>query len=357
MTNPHFVRGLSFDASRLAERRKTLGASEIAAVAGLDRYRTPLNIFLEKIGEAAPFAGSEASEWGLRLEEAIAGKYADAHPGYTVVRNPDTMVSTREPWMSATPDFFVIPPEGERGRYGLQVKNKGARQIIHWGESGTDQIPDEIAAQVHWEMDVAGLPRNDVIALFGGNESRIYPLRFNEQIADSMREIGRAFWFGHVVARVQPPIDGTEASSDLLRRMFATHGERVRAATKDEDALVSDLMKARDALDRIEAQKSFVENKLKAAIGEDAGIISRFGRCTWKKTKDSETTNWQEVVGAMRTLLAMKVQAANREQNPNPYADADAYAEIGNALRDAITQYTTTKPGYRRFLPTPPKQD
>jgi predicted phage-related endonuclease len=103
MTVAHQVPGMSFDEQRLEDRRKTLGASEIPAVAGVNPHRSALDVYLEKKGLAEPFAGNAFTEWGLRMEEPIAQKYAEVI-GLPVVTS-DTIVARG--WMSATPDRLV----------------------------------------------------------------------------------------------------------------------------------------------------------------------------------------------------------------------------------------------------------
>src|SRR5688500_12886522 len=102
----HQVAGLSFTPEQLAERRKTLGASEIGAVAGLSAKRTPLDVYAEKRGLVPPFAGNEYTEWGLRLEGAIRQKYVEV-TGNLVQVVPPNMIAPNDDWMSASPDGLI----------------------------------------------------------------------------------------------------------------------------------------------------------------------------------------------------------------------------------------------------------
>src|SRR4051794_14513844 len=63
-----------------AQRRHTLGASEIATAAGLNKYRSAIDLWMEKTGMLERIdEASEPAEWGQRLETSIARKYADVH--------------------------------------------------------------------------------------------------------------------------------------------------------------------------------------------------------------------------------------------------------------------------------------
>lgn len=321
----HHVAGLSFDEARIQARRSTLGASEIAAVAGLNPHRTALDVWCEKRGLAEPFTGNEFTEWGLRLESLIAAKYAEIMN--VDLSTSETLVCPTAEWMSATPDRIVTPHgDGFHTTWGLECKNKSARQAIHWGETATDEIPHDVAAQCHWSMLVTELPYWDVAVLFGGNQFRHYRLHANADIAGALHEAGRGFWFDHVVADVQPEIDGSKAAAEYLKKRFTSHTELVREATNEETRLVFDLRGVREQLSTLEEQEALHVNQLKEAIGDCAGIVCRGGRVTWKAPKPTTTTDWKAVaiaLGADDTIVA---------------------------------KHTTQKENSRRFLLTIPKE-
>ncbi len=58
-------------------RARGLGGSDIAAVLGLSRYRTPYEVWLEKTGQAVQESGeSEPAYWGQVLEDVTAREYS-----------------------------------------------------------------------------------------------------------------------------------------------------------------------------------------------------------------------------------------------------------------------------------------
>jgi len=67
------------------ERRKYIGASEVAAVMGYDRYRTPLDVFREKTGLSTPFEGNNHTERGNRLEPIAAQLFTELTVGQAFV--------------------------------------------------------------------------------------------------------------------------------------------------------------------------------------------------------------------------------------------------------------------------------
>src|SRR6056297_1218301 len=63
--DPGFTRG-----------RDYIGASDMPTLAGLTkRYKTPVDLYLEKIGEAKPFEGNDRTRWGHIQENNILAEY------------------------------------------------------------------------------------------------------------------------------------------------------------------------------------------------------------------------------------------------------------------------------------------
>ena len=59
----------------LEARRKGLGGSDAGAVLGVNKYKTKLDVYLDKIGEAPPVEDNDAMYWGRVLEDLLADEY------------------------------------------------------------------------------------------------------------------------------------------------------------------------------------------------------------------------------------------------------------------------------------------
>ena len=60
-------------------RRGGIGGSDVAAIMGISKYRSPYEVWLEKTGRVEPkdISGKQAVEWGNRLEDTVARKFAE----------------------------------------------------------------------------------------------------------------------------------------------------------------------------------------------------------------------------------------------------------------------------------------
>jgi putative phage-type endonuclease len=293
MTAIHQVPGMSFDEQRLEDRRKTLGASEIPAVAGVNPHRSALDVYLEKKGLAAPFAGNAFTEWGLRSEPMIAEKYAEVI-GLPVVTS-DTVVARG--WMSATPDRLVvqslkhlIDDEQYEPLHGVEIKRFGEHRADDFGVPGTGDVPLDVTAQALWSMMVTDLKRWDVAVLIGQADFRIYHIAYDETAANALHDVGYQFWHQHVLAGVEPSLDhGTSSAHRYLQQKFALHSAEMREPTPELVEAGRELAGIKAQIKALDAVKGQLEHRIQEAIGTAAGIrnvatwkLDRVGRPLWK---------------------------------------------------------------------------
>ncbi len=285
---------------QLALRRQGLGASEVAAVLGLDPFSTALDVYLEKTGQAAPFPENRFMRWGKRLEAVIADEYAEQHPEYRL-RPSGTLVGP-EPWMLATPDRLIVDQDGLASlgdrvaagdmdepeavaaatTHGLECKSRGHFNADAWGETGTDEVPHSVAVQCHWGMIVTGLRRWDVAVLLGGNDYREFTLTWDDAIALELVARARAFWFDHVLAKVHPPFTGADSDHRFLLKTYPGHTGEMVPATPEVGEWATLLQVHRAAIETHEAEKSRLEAHLKEFIADRLGVEGPFGKITWK---------------------------------------------------------------------------
>ncbi len=301
-------------------RRTGIGASEIAAVAGIDPYRRPIDVWAEKLGLVEPFAGNRYTKWGSLLEAVIADSYAEDNG--VVLTSPGTLRHPQHEIVLATPDRLVHPSVNAPPVRNLQIKCSDARNAEQWGE-GPDDVPEQYLCQVTWEMAVTGLPETDLAVLIGGNEDRVYRIRRDLELEGQLIEVAEKFWRDHVLTQDPPPVDGTEQYGNYLKCRFPRDARPLLPATQEACDLVDQLRFRRAALAAAVEAEAEIENRIKALISDAAGIE---GLVTWKAAKPSTKTDHKQVAEQLQ-----------------PYVKSDIVQKI-------ITQYTTTKPGSRRFL-------
>lgn len=201
---------------------RKIGSSEIAAALGISQYKTPLELYREKIGEAEPFAGNLHTQAGEIMEAAISDLYEHI-TGRKLRRMNQVQVHPEYPFLTATLDRVVV---GEKRI--VEIKNINFRSLREWGEEGTDEVPAHYLMQVHHQMLVMDWPVADIAAYFGGGDLRIYPVERSADMDAIIIDGAREFW-RCVETRTPPPFDPSHPNAlAALKRIYTgTTGEVV----------------------------------------------------------------------------------------------------------------------------------
>ena len=275
--------------------RRGIGGSQAAAAVGLNRWCAPIQLW-QQLTEGFEQPENPAMKWGKILEAPIRQEYAD-QMGVRVVVPKEPVY--RDEWKRAHPDGLVVDADDQPTR-GLEVKTAGAHLADEWGDAGTDQVPIHYAVQCAWYMHVTDLPRWDLVTLIGGRDFRPYRLERDLEFEADLVAGAEEFWLRYVLPGVPPPVDASSEYRDyLVRRWGKVHGE-YRAATEDEEDLVADLLSARAAVKQMEGQRALLENQLRAAIADAAGLESTLGRVHCKP-QVRRTVNWEALARELAT--------------------------------------------------------
>ncbi|WKD36557.1 YqaJ viral recombinase family protein [Streptomyces xanthophaeus] len=268
---------LSADADRevwLTARRLGMGSSDTPAVLGLIKDNPPLKVYLDKLGHDVDDAG-EAAYWGNVNEEPVARRWAMQNRSN--VRRVGLVAHEDHPHRMTTLDRRVLKcplNEDEQDVCALEVKTRSAFKAAQWHAGA----PDDVLAQVLWQIIVCGYRHMHYAVLIGGNEYHQGTIRA-DQYTDVMADITTAvdrFWFEHVQAQVPPPVAGDgEALTRLFRRLHPTRSGEVDIARHD-DAL--DALYDYGVHQRAEATEKKAKNAAKARMiaalgGAQAALI------------------------------------------------------------------------------------
>jgi len=257
------------------DRVNGIGGSEAAAVLGLSPFKTPYQVWQDKLGLSGERETTPAMTWGLLLEPVIRQKYAD-ETGRTV-RKPGHMKSARYPFMLGTLDGIT-----DDGR-GLEIKT--ARSSADWGEAGTDEIPQAYVIQCQHYAEVADLEVFDLAVLFGGSDFRLYEVPRDRELQAMMIEREAAFW--KMVEAKTPPDPITYA--DAIKRFSTSHEERV-VATPDVMLAVTALREASLGKKVAEGMAEDAKFAILSVLKEADTLVDAVGNVllTYKRSKDSD---------------------------------------------------------------------
>lgn len=293
----------------LEDRRLGIGGSDIAAIAGLSPYKTPLQVYLDKV-EGSPSIDNEPMRWGRALEDVIAQRYAEETG--SLVEPGCMLVHPERPWQRGNVDRYA---RSQVERILLEIKTAGFRQAHRWGESGTDEIPEDYLAQTHWYLPLApDCTHAEIPVLIGGNDYRVYRVERNPELEGALLELAERFWLDHVEKKVPPAVDGSESAREWLAKRYPRETAPLLKSTPAVEAIAKDLRDARRRLEQAETDKAFAENRLKELIGNAAGVEGDGWRVTWKARKGSAKTDWQAIASELNPgaeLIAKHTKQTN----------------------------------------------
>lgn len=323
---------MGFTKEQLEERKRGIGASEAAAVLGLNPYRTPLEVWMQKKGLIETIE-TPAMRLGTRLEPVIAEMYQEA-TGLELATTR-TILYPKNPIIFATPDRIV------KGRHkGLEIKTANARMAEQWGEEGTDEVPHYYLIQCILCMAVTDLQEWDLAALIGGSDFRIYTIHRDIGLENAIIERLLEWWETYVVGNQEPEIDSSSACAEYLAAKYPRNFQPLKQADTDTEQLLNRLAEVRYSLESLEEQEEAIKNLLKNYIGDADGVQGITGKATWKAAKDSKKINWE---GIAEMLLS------------NSFVKEVLFEKHGLTEKKIKEAFTTIQPGSRRFLFTQTK--
>lgn len=262
-------------------RRRGIGGSDVAAIIGISKWRTPLDIYNDKTEEGEPADDQEednpSMEWGRRLEPVIREKYADA-TGFRVSKPEAMFINTAHPFMIADVDGIC-----EDGRI---LECKTARSGKDWGEEGTDEIPQYYQTQVQHYMAVTGAQACDVAVLIGGGDFRIYTVERDQELIDLLIKEESAFWNQHVVPHIPPaPV----SLSEIAAAFPTSDGKEKEASDQIADALNEMVVTEREIADKkahLDELKAEVQGYMESS---EKLLVNGVPAATWKSSKPRVT--------------------------------------------------------------------
>lgn len=293
----------------LKGRQTGIGGSEIAAIVGLNQYRTPMQVWESKVNPVQDEETSQPAYWGTVLEDVVAKEYA-LRTGNKVQRLTKQMRHPDFDFAIANIDRAVINPTisgNVRWKDGklttnriLECKTANGFMAKQWGEAGSDQVPDSYLIQCQWYMGVTGANICDLAVLIGGQDFRIYTINRDDELIADLLQQGAAFW-ELVKNNIAPdPINYPEA---VKKWAISDSSLSVQA----DDLLVDDLEK----IQNIKAQVKELE-------AQEDGLKAR----VLYALKDAETLMYQGVkVATCKTQTRTSFDAkAFEKDHPELYA-------------------------------------
>ena len=194
----------------LRERKNYLGGTDLAAIAGLNPYRTALDVYLDKTSDDISEETNAAMRWGTLLEDVVAKEYSEVI-GQTIAIEPNTIYHPEYKFLGANIDRWA-----DNKRRILECKTASFLKAKEWGDLGTDQIPESYLIQNATYSAVCNVPVVDTAVLIGGQDFRIYTYERNRELEHKLIKIACNFWHNHIEKRIPPKCVNTKDTFNLF---------------------------------------------------------------------------------------------------------------------------------------------
>jgi len=260
------------------DRTQGLGGSDIPALLGFSKWKSPLDLYLEKTGEKENDITSKQNirhilDMGKMLEPYVIQSFQEEE-GTKVIRQQERIFHPKHKFLWGTID-------GMCGNLVIEVKTT-ASYVEGWKNS----IPLHVLAQVAYYSYLLNSAGAKIIVMFrDSGEIRTYSYQRNQASEEQMIKLAVEFWDS--VCKKTPPVPTSYAECRLLFKNVIPDKKVI--ATSEDTAIIAKMLYLKKEIDEKEkaydALKTSICNKL-----EDAPLlVDAQGNClvTWKERNSS----------------------------------------------------------------------
>lgn len=256
-------------------RKKGIGGSDASVVCGISRYKSPVELWLDKTDQIQSTDAGEAAYWGTLLESVVRDEFSK-RTGIEVQCVNQLLQSEEHSFMLANLDGVCEHPE--YGTCIFEAKTASAYKTGEWD----DAIPDEYQLQIQHYMAVTGYKGAYIAVLIGGNTFRWKFIKRDEELISMLIELEANFW-NHVQNNTPPPLDGSDASARFLAERFPGSVPKSQIALPDTATeLLQQYDTACEQLTIATEKKQHAENLLKEMMGSNEIGTAGDRVITWK---------------------------------------------------------------------------
>ena len=285
----------------LEYRNMGIGGSDVAPLLGISKWKSPLELWLEKTGRNEDLVQeNEAMTWGHIMEPVLRNHFADV-TGKAVVEVNAILQHPNYPFMLANVDGVTVDDNGNPAI--LEIKTASEYKRAEW-ESGA---PIYYQTQIQHYLLVTGLEKAYCAVLIGGNTFRIHTVSADKDVQRMLIALESEFW-DKVVRDVRPDVDGSDAATDFLNKMYRGGNKEVITLPDTALDLIEQYHAASEDEDAAKTRKQEAANRLKELLGNHD-----------KATCGEHTVSWTPVTSERLDTKALK---ANEPEIAKKYTNS-----------------------------------
>ncbi|SOD42421.1 YqaJ viral recombinase family nuclease [Nitrosovibrio sp. Nv4] len=295
------------------DRQTFIGGSDVAAILGISKWKSPFQLYHEKIGayveESNPLRDkvlNRGKRWEPVVVEMLIDELESQGREVKIIGRNARYQDPQHPFLAAEIDLeLLIDGEEVNG----EIKTVHPFAAKDWGEEGTDEIPVYYTAQVMHGLMIKPRRRAIVAALIGADDLRLHEVVRDDDLITGIRAKEIEFW-QRVQDRVAP--EPTEAAD--VKWLYGKDLGTVAEADDGLALLCQALKDKKTSFKTLEEEIEELSTSIKIRIGNAATLLYRDRPiATWKTqqtnrldTKALETAH-PEIAVAFRKTTESRV--------------------------------------------------
>ncbi len=243
----------------LVLRRKGIGGSDAAAIVGLDRYRSPFDVYADKLGLRPEIPDNEAMRQGRDLEQYVAERFMEA-TGKKVRRRNAMLQHPEYPFMTANIDRWVV---GENT--GFEAKTTS---VLNRTKFAQGEYPPNYYVQCMHYMAVTGADRWYLAVLVLNKAFYVFTIERDEAEIQTLIDAEKDFWENHVLKQIPPAPDGSEATSEVIKQLFPEAREREEVVLFGYEDKIEQYLELDVRVKELECERDKLKQELQLALAD-----------------------------------------------------------------------------------------
>ncbi|WP_097006456.1 YqaJ viral recombinase family protein [Lacrimispora amygdalina] len=253
-------------------RKTGIGGSDAGAICGLNPYASPMSVYQDKTTMEVEEINNEAMRQGRDLEDYVARRFMEA-TGLKVRRSNMMYRSEEHPFMLADVDRLIVGKDA-----GLECKTASAYNLDKWKE---DEIPAHYLIQCHHYMSVTGKQTWYIAVVILGCGFKYAEIPRDEDLIKNLVSIEKQFWNSHVVKRIIPDPDGSEACDEVLEQYFHTARKNSAILLTGFDDKIRRRLEIVKLMDKLGEEKNQIDQQIKLFMKDHEMAYNEKYRVTW----------------------------------------------------------------------------
>lgn len=265
-------------------RSKGIGGSDIGAILGVNKYRSLVDVYLDKI-EGKKVEDNNAMFWGRILEPIIRAEFQKKHSEeYQTYLVP---YSLKYGVLRANVDGLIY--NNNTQKWGvLEIKTANQFTTKEWSDG---VVPQSYYAQVMHYLTVTGLDYAIIVVLIGGSDYREFYIERNEDEVKAIKEVAEDFWDTYIIPQKIPAPDGSDSYSEYQRELLAKYETFSNRVELDDDMnkLLDESEEKKQQIKELEKEVKETEQKIMNIIIDNEADLAESNKYKVKLVTQNRT--------------------------------------------------------------------